>query len=164
MKRINFFIQYNAEKCFSPFVHSVVEARRLGDLNTQSSAVAETMKLIGNSSYGYQIMDRSRRTKTKYTIGPDISKLVNNKFFKSFNDIDKNIFEVDFKNSTVEHKKPLVVGFFILQYAKLTMHELVKNFFDRFCDSDKYEFIEMDTDSLYIAMSEKISKILSNQL
>ena len=91
LKRINFFIQYNPEKCFSPFVHSVVEARRQGDLNTQSSVVAETMKLIGNSSYGYQIMDRSRHTKTKYTIGPDISKLVNNKFFKSFNEIDKDI-------------------------------------------------------------------------
>ena len=100
-------------------------------------------------------MDRSRHTKTKYTIGPDISKLVNNKFFKSFNEIDKDIFEVDLKNSTVEHKEPLVVGFFILQFAKLTMLELVYNFFYRFCDSDKYEFIEMDTDSLYIAMSEK---------
>ena len=122
------------------------------------------MKLIGNSSYGYQIMDRSRYSKTKYTIGPDISELVNNKFFKSFNEIDKDIFEVDLKNITVEHKEPLVVGFFILQYAKITMLELVYNFFDRFCDSDKYEFIEMDTDSLYIAMSEKISEIFSNQL
>ena len=27
-RRINFFIQYNPEKCFSPFVHSIVEARR----------------------------------------------------------------------------------------------------------------------------------------
>ena len=35
------------------------------------------------------------------------------------------------------------------------MLELVSNFFDRFCDQDKYEFIEMDTDSLYLAVSEK---------
>ena len=155
INRIHFFLQYTAKTCFKPFVQSVVEARRQGDLNSQSTVVAETMKLIGNSSYGYQIMDRTRHTKTKYAIGPSVSKLVNNKFFKSFNELDDKIFEIDLQNSTVHHKEPLIVGFFILQYAKLTMLELVYNFFDRFCDPEKFEFLEMDTDSLYIAMSEK---------
>ena len=34
--------------------------------NLNSSVVAETMKLLANSSYGYQIMDRSRQTVAKY--------------------------------------------------------------------------------------------------
>ena len=37
-----------------------------GDENPNSSVVAETMKLLANSTYGYQIMDRSGHTVTKY--------------------------------------------------------------------------------------------------
>ena len=40
-------------------------SRRKGDQNPNSK-VAATMKLLDNSSYGYQIMDRSRHTVTKY--------------------------------------------------------------------------------------------------
>ena len=56
--------------------------------------------------------------------------------------------------SEVNHKEPISVGFFILQYAKLTMPQLFYNFFQLFCDSQKYELIKMDTDSLYMALSE----------
>ena len=60
------FVQYTPRKCFNNFVQSVVDARREGDENPLSRVVAETMKLLGNSSYGYQIMDRPRHTITKY--------------------------------------------------------------------------------------------------
>ena len=59
-------VQYTPRKCFNNFVQSAVDARRQGDENQNSSVVAETMKLLANSSYGYQIMDRSRHTVTKY--------------------------------------------------------------------------------------------------
>ena len=35
------------------------------------------------------------------------------------------------------------------------MLELYYNFFKKFCDTDKYEELEMDTDSLYLALSEE---------
>ena len=41
------------------FVRSAVNARCQGDQNLYSSVVAETMKLLANSSYDYQNMDRS---------------------------------------------------------------------------------------------------------
>ena len=47
------------------------------------------------------------------------------------------------------------MGFFILQNAKLRMLELYYNFFKKFGDTDKYEELEMDTDSLYLALSEE---------
>ena len=64
--KIHRFVEYTTEKCFKGFVKSVVEARRLSDQNKNSTVVAETMKLLSNSSYGYQIMDRSIHTDTKY--------------------------------------------------------------------------------------------------
>ena len=64
-KKIYRFVEYNPVKCFKKFVQSAIDARREGDENPNSSVVAETMKLLANSSYGYQIMDRSRHTVTK---------------------------------------------------------------------------------------------------
>ena len=60
------FVQNSPRKCFNNFVQLVVEARRERDESPLSGVVAETMKLLGNSSYGYQTMDRTRHTITKY--------------------------------------------------------------------------------------------------
>ena len=59
---IHQFVQYTSQKCFNSFVQSAVNARRQGDENPNTSVVAETMKFLANSSYGYQTMDRSRHT------------------------------------------------------------------------------------------------------
>ena len=63
--------------------------------------------------------------------------------------------------STIEHREPIIVGFFILQYARLRMLELFYKFFDKFCDVNKFEELETDTDSLYLALAEKTYMIVS---
>ena len=50
-------VEYTPKKCFNSFVQAAVDARRKGDENPKSSVVSETMKLLANTSYGYQIMD-----------------------------------------------------------------------------------------------------------
>ena len=57
--KIHKFVEYTPKKCFNSFVQAAADARRKGDENPNSSVVAETMKLLSNSSNGYQIMDRS---------------------------------------------------------------------------------------------------------
>ena len=64
--KIHRFVEYTPKKCFNSFLQSAVDARRKGDENPNSSVVAETMKLLANSSYVYQVMDRSRHTVTKH--------------------------------------------------------------------------------------------------
>ena len=149
------FVQYTPKKCFSSFVQSAVNARRQGDENPNSSVVAETMKLLANSSYGYQIMDGSRHTVTKYWNDEKTHSAINIKLFKRLNFITDQLYEVEFVKSEIEHREPVIVGFFILQYAKLRMLELYYNLFKKFCDTKKYEELEMDTDSLYLALSEE---------
>ena len=63
-------------------------------------------------------------------------------------------YEVELAKAQIEHKEPIIVGFFTLQYAKLRMLELYYNFFTRFCDINKFDELEMDTDSLYFAEEE----------
>ena len=64
--KVNRFPQYSPQKYFKNFVQAVVDARRERDENPPSGVVAETLKLLGNSSNGYQIMDRSRHAVKKY--------------------------------------------------------------------------------------------------
>ena len=132
-----------------------MDARRQGDENPNSSVVAETMKLLANSSYGYHIMDRSRHTVTKYLSDEKTHSAINSKLFKRLNHITDQLYEVELVKSEIEHREPIIVGFFILQYAKLRMLELYYNFFKKICDTDRYEDLEMDTDSLYLALSEE---------
>ena len=154
-KKIYRFVEYTPVKCFNKFVQSAVDARREGDENPNSSVVAETMKLLANSSYSYQIMDRSRHTVTKYLSDEKTHGAVNTKFFKRLDHINDQLYEVDLAKAEIKHREPTIVGFFILQYAKLRMLELYYNFFDRFCDVNKFEELEKDTDCLYLALSEK---------
>ena len=151
--KIHRFLEYIPQKCFNGFVQSVVDARREGDENPDSSVVAETMKLLGNSSYGYQIMDRSRHTVTLYLNDEMTHTAINSRLFRRLNNVSTDIYEVELAKSTVEHREPIIVRFFILQYAKLRMLELYYNLFDKFCDVQKFEELEMDTDSLYLALT-----------
>ena len=53
-------------KCFNNFVQPAVNTRIEGDEFPNFRVMAETMKLLANSWYGYQIVDRSRHSATKY--------------------------------------------------------------------------------------------------
>ena len=62
--QIQSFVEYFPHKCFKGLVKSDVQARQLGYQNTKSTVSAETMKLLSNSSYDYQIMDRRKHSMT----------------------------------------------------------------------------------------------------
>ena len=49
-EKIPGFVQYTSRKCFDNFVQSAVDARRQRDENPIFSAVAESLKLLTNSS------------------------------------------------------------------------------------------------------------------
>ena len=60
-------------------------------------------------------------------------------------------------SSQKSNKEPRIVEFFILQFAKLRMLELYFKFLANYCDVTKFEELEMDTDSPYLALSEQDS-------
>ena len=80
---------------------------------------------------------------------------INTNLFKRLEHTNDQMYEVEWAKPEIEHREPFIVGFFILQYAKLRMLELYYNFFERFCDVNTLEDLEKDTDSLYLALSEK---------
>ena len=79
---------------------------------------------------------------------------INTKLFKQLDHINDELHEVELAKAEVERREPIIVGFFILQHAKPRMRELHYIFFGRFCDVNKFKVLEMNTDSLYLALSE----------
>ena len=149
------FVDYTPKKCFNSFLQSAVDARTNVDDNPNSSVVAETKKFLANSSYGYQITDRSRHTVTKYLTDEKTHAAIISKLSKKLHHVNISLYELEFADAQIEHKEPIIVWFFILQYAKLRMFELYYNFFTRFRDVNKFEELEKYTDSLYLALAEK---------
>ena len=76
-------------------------------------------------------MDRSRHSITKYLNDEKTHKAINEPLFKRLNKVEKDL------------------------NTKLRMLELYYNFFNEFCDVNKFEELEMDTDSLYLALAEE---------
>ena len=69
--------------------------------------------------------------------------------------MNNSFYEVELAKAEIQHKELITDGIFILQYPKLRMLELYYNFSSNFCDLNKFEEFEMDTDLLYLALAEK---------
>ena len=111
--KINHLVEYTPKKCFNQFVQSAVDARRQGDENPNSSVVSGTMKLLAHSSYGYQIIDRTRRhTLTKYLSEGKTHAAINRKLFNKLDHMNNALYEVELAQALFEHKEPIIVGFF----------------------------------------------------
>ena len=118
------FVESVRKKRFNSFVQSAVDARRQSDENPNSGAVAETMKLLGNGSYDYQNKDRSQHAVTKYLSDEETHAAINSNMFRKLDHVNNSLCEVELAKAQIEYNEPIIVGFFILQYAKLQMLEL----------------------------------------
>ena len=148
-------VEFTPEKCFAKFEKQVTEARRLGDLNSDCSLLASTMKLIGNSAFGSMIMDKTRHQNVKYVIGKtNACQMANKKQFRKLTELKDDMFEMELAKKKILLDLPIQIGYFILQLAKLRMLQFYYSFLDVYCDRDKWEMLQMDTDSCYIGASE----------
>ena len=75
--------------------------------------------------------------------------------FKPLNHVTEQLYEVELVKPEIEHTEPIIVGFLVLKHAKQRMLALYYTFSKKLSDVDKYEELEMDTDSLYLALSEE---------
>ena len=96
-----------------------------------------------------------KHTVTKYLSGKQTGAAFKSKLFKELKHVNNLLYEVELVKAQIEHKKSIPVGFFILPHAKLRMLDSYNNFFTKICDVNKFEALEMDIDSLYLALAQK---------
>ena len=159
-------IEYEPKTCFKQFAQDVSDARRTGDINPDTSIIADTMKLIGNSSYGSTIMDKTKHIKVTYHNNVhDVRKEINKPQFVRLFDLENDVCEVEKHKKNINLDTTLQVGFFILQLAKLRMLSFYYDCVDAHVDRSDFELCEMDTDSFYMALtSESLETIMKSHL
>ena len=157
--KIHRFVEYAPKIYFNSFVQSAVDARKQGEENPNSSVVEETTKLLAYSSYGYQTMDGSQHTVTKYLTDEKTLAAINSKIFKNLDHVNNSLYEVELAKAQIEHKEPIIVGFFILQCANFRMLELYYNFFTKFCDVNKFEELKMDRLAVSCSCRERTGRL-----
>ena len=149
-------VEFKSQRCFKDFVQRVSDARRAGDTDPDTSIIADTMKVIGNSAYGSLIMDKTKHRDIKYVQGENQTCLkVNEPRFRKLECLDEEeeYYELELAKQKIKLDLPIQLGYFILQYAKLRMLEFYYDFMDVYVAREDFEYCEMDTDSAYMAIS-----------
>ena len=145
--KIHQAIEWIAKPCLAPF------AKREGDQGG-SQVVAETAKTVGNAGYGRFIMDSSRHLEIKYEEDHlKVARTINSYWFRDLEEIDDGVYELKSAKKRIKMNLPIQIGFFVYQYAKLRMLQFYYEVIDHFLDRSDFELLEMDTDSLYMAIA-----------
>jgi hypothetical protein len=131
----------------------VSQARRQGDQNPDQTILAETFKLLGNSAYGKTLTNIAKHREIYYVSDADAQNHINNGRFRKLTELGENLYEIEMAKKKVLWALPLQIGYFVYQYAKLRMLQFHFDFIDTFLSRADYQLCEMDTDSLYMALS-----------
>ena len=153
-KKIHRYISYTSGRPFEWFPEEVSSARRAADQDKSKRQLGDTAKLKGNSFYGKMIENLEKHMNTKFTTdGELIDEIFRSPFFEDLEEISNGVFEVRQRKRRVTITRPYQCGIAVYQLAKLRMLEFYYDFVDKFCDRRDFEVIQMDTDSLYMALS-----------
>ena len=79
--------------------------------------------------------------------------------------VDNDLYEVKSLKKHVIFDLPIQIGMFVYSWAKLKMLEFVYDCIKKYIPDDCYEFIEMDTDSLYLSLcSNSLDDVVKPEL
>ncbi len=93
--KVHQLIEFSPSRCFKQFADRVSNDRRAGDRNPSLKAIADTSKLIGNSFYGYTIMNKGKHLNVRFLDREDAAKAINNPRFISLEEFEEDSFEVN---------------------------------------------------------------------
>ena len=148
-------IDYEPREIFSWFVNEVANNRRKGDAEKDKALLAEVFKLLGNSAYGKFIEAVERHTNTIYTCNEEeVDKSLRSARFKTLEEIGP-AYKVELRKIKINIDRPFQVGIVVYQLAKLRMLQFYYDFLDFYLDRRDFELIQMDTDSMYFALSRE---------
>ena len=118
--------------------------------------IAETMKLIGNFSYGSLIMDKEWHQDTLYTEGWGAAQMnINDPRFKKCTIITDNLYKMEMAKTRVCFDFHIQLGYHILQLVMLRMLQFRYDCLEEYCDLNNFKYLEMDTNSAYPSLASK---------
>ena len=158
-------VEYILNAAFKHFAEQVAQAHLDGDHDKNKALIAEMMKLIGNSSYGWIITNKEKHNDIVYIDESEIStKIINNHFY-DMTDLPDGYYKVEKTKKKINLELPIHIGVFILNYAKLRMLEFCYDVLDYYLSHEDFQIMEMDTDSKYLGITaENVEDLIKPKL
>ena len=164
-KHIYTVVEYIPNAALNSFMMQVAKARLGGDCDNDKALIAETMKLIGNSSYGKLITNKEKHHDTVYVNESEIGTEIIDEHFYNLTELPDGYYEVEKTKKKINLDLPFHLGVFILNYAKLRMLEFYYDFLDYYLPREDFEVLEMDTDSNYLGSTgENVEDLIKPEL
>ena len=128
-------------------------------------SLASTSKLIGNSAYSCFLLRRDKFHRVSFHNQSTVGKAINLPLLVNLDVVDSKLYEVKSLKRHITFNLPLQVGLSVYFLAKLKMLEFVYNCIKKYILEDCFEFIQMDTDSLYLALSSNfLEELVKSEL
>jgi len=150
-------------KPFKAFADWVSDERRKGDKDTRYAIIAEAAKTVGNSAYGRTSMNKNNFHKVRFCDEKQFNRAKNNYFFTDAEEYN-GVYEVSSRARTVKQNMPIQVAFSVLDDAKLRMLQFYYDCVDKYIDRSDYQYMYMDTDSAYMALTDSFEKLIKPDL
>ena len=81
-----------------------------------------------------------------------VDKHLRSAWFEDLEEIG-DAYKIECRKNKITINRPFQIGIVVYQLAKLRMLEFYYDFLDRYLDRRDFELIQMDTDSMYLALS-----------
>jgi len=150
-------------KPFKQFADWVSDERRKGDRDTRYTIIADAAKAVGNSAYGRTGMNKNNFKKVRFCNEKQFNRAKNSYFFCDAEEYD-GVYEVSSRSRTVQQNMPIHVAFSVLDDAKLRMLEFYYDCIDKYIERSDYQYLYMDTDSAYLALTEEFDTLIKPEL
>jgi len=150
-------------KPFKQFADWVSDERRKGDRDSRYAIIADAAKTVGNSAYGRTGMNKNNFMKARFCDEKQFNRAKNSYFFCDAVEYD-GVYEVSSRSRTVQQNMPIHVAFSVLDDAKLRMLEFYYDCVDKYIDRSDYQYLYMDTDSAYMALTDEFEKLVKPEL
>ena len=110
-------------------------------------------------------MRKDKFCKICYHDQSTVDKAINSPRFVNLDVVDSDLYEVKSLQKHIIFDLPIQMGLFVYSLAKLKMLEFVYDCIKKYIPDDCFEFIEMDTDSLYFSLcSDSLDDLVKPEL
>jgi hypothetical protein len=155
-------IFYVPDITFNEFITSFHE-QRLANIESGNKALANVCKIVLNSSYGKDGMNTAKYKNTMLLNKNQTLFKQSNPRFVNTRQINDDLFAVQTSKPSYFINTPLQCACFCLDNAKYWYMSFYYNFMVKCLDMNKIHYIEGDTDSVYIFITDDLDKLVTDQ-
>jgi hypothetical protein len=138
--------------CHNKFATEIMNLR-IKAIKEGNTSLEKYCKMVLNSSYGYEGLNEENFNKQKYCNYGEAMMMQSAPNFIVANQITDNLFLVTYRPYTYKCDTCIQGMFFTLDNAKYAYNAFIYDFLFKCLDTDRFHFIEGDTDSSYWAIA-----------